>query len=250
LKSQFIFRKNKYSNKKDIITFIIPNPLNAQKYMLVHTGINEEFVSQKLKFELLNDLIITRNHQTLLTAPLSYDKKGNWWIDDNNIRNYQRNFRLLKEDEYFKYVLMTDGEDKIDINKISNRNIENLKKLTTFFNGGIKPEKTLVNLYTNFEDKGLITLNTTLAHIDQNSKDVHIISNDWISGNDFRVIAQVLMNNNLGKPKNEFLERGFAMYFSDNWRGKGYKYWAARLYQLEIYFCIALLNCLSCTYLR
>jgi len=231
--SQFIFRKNEYSNKKDIITFIIPNPLNAKKYMLVHTGINEEFVSQKLKFELLNDLIITRNHQTLLTAPLSYDKKGNWWIDDKNIRNFQRNFRLLKEDEYFKYVLMTDGEDKIDINKISNRNIENLKKLTTFFNGGIKPEKTLVNLYSNFEDKGLITLNTTLAHIDQNSKDVHIISNDWISGNDFRVIAQLLMNNNLGKPKNEFLERGFAMYFSDNWRGKGYKYWAARLYQSE-----------------
>ncbi len=140
---------------------------------------------------------------------------------------------MLKEDENFKYVLKTDGEDKIDIDEISNLNRENLRKLITFFNGRIKPGKTLVNLYTNFEDKGLITLNTTLAHIDQNSKDVHVISNDWISGNDFRVIAQVLINSNLGNPKSEFLERGFAMYFSDNWRGKGYKYWAARLYQSE-----------------
>jgi len=231
--TQFVFRKNKYSNKKDIITFTIPNPLNAKKYMLVHTGVNEKFVSQKLKFELLNDLIITRNHQTLLTAPLSYDKKGSWWIDDKNIRNYQRNIRLLKEDENFKYVLKTDGENKIDIDEISNHNRENLRKLITFFNGRIKPEKTLVNLYTNFEDKGLITLNTTLAHIDQNGKDVHVISNDWISGNDFRAIAQVLINSNLGNPKSEFLERGFAMFFSDNWRSKGYKYWAARLYKSE-----------------
>ena len=231
--TQFVFRKNEYGNKKDIITFIIPNPLNTKKYMLVHTGINEKFVSQKIKFELLNDLIITRNHQTLLTAPLSYDKKGNWWIDDKNIRNYQRNFRLMKEDENFKYVLKTDGENKIDITEISNLNSENLKKLITFFSGRIKPVKTLVNLYTNFEDKGLITLNTTLAHIDQNGKDVHVISNDWISGNSFRVIAQVLINDNLGKPKSEFLERGFAMYFSDKWRCKGYKYWAARFYQSE-----------------
>ncbi|MFB3057398.1 MAG: hypothetical protein ACE1ZQ_09595, partial [Ignavibacteriaceae bacterium] len=231
--TQFVFRKNEYGNKKDIITFIIPNPLNEKKYILVHTGINEQFVSQKIKFELLNDLIITRNHQTLLTAPLSYDKKGNWWIDDKNIRNYQRNFRLLEEDENYKYVLKTGGEDKIDINEISNRNRENLKKLITFFNGRIKLDKILVNLYTNFEDKGLITLNTTLSHIDQNGKDVHIVTNDWISGNDFRVIAQVLINSNLGNPKSEFLERGFAMYFSDNWRGKGYKYWASRLYQSE-----------------
>ncbi len=231
--TKFVFRKNEYGNKKDIITFIIPNPLNAKKYMLIHTGINEKFVSQKRKFELLNDLIITRNHQTLLTAPLSYDKKGNWWIDDKNIRNYQRNFRLLKEDKDFKYVLKTDGEDKIDVGEISILNSENLKKLIAFFNGRTKSGKTLVNLYTNFEDKGLITLNTTLAHIDQNGKDVHVISNDWISGNDFRVIAQVLINENLGNPKSEFLERGFAMYFSDNWRGKGYKYWAARLYQSE-----------------
>jgi len=78
LETQFVFRKNEYGNKKDIITFIIPNPLNSKKYMLVHTGIDEKFVSQKLKFELLNDLIITRNHQTLLTAPFSYDNKGNW----------------------------------------------------------------------------------------------------------------------------------------------------------------------------
>jgi len=231
--TQFVFRKNEYGNKKDIITFIIPNPLNEKKYMLVHTGINEQFVSQKIKFELLNDLIITRNHQTLLTAPLSYDKKGNWSIDDKNIRNYQRNFRLLEEDENYKYVLKTDGEDKIDISEISNRNRENLKKLITFFNERIKPQNIIINLYTNFEDKGLITLNTTLAHIDQNRKDVHIITNAWISGNDFRVIAQVLINSNLGNPKSEFLERGFAMYFSDNWRGKGYKYWAARLYQSE-----------------
>jgi hypothetical protein len=230
---QFVFNEHQYDKKEDLISFIIPNPLNEKKFFLVHTGNDESYVTQKVKYELINDLIITSNNQTLLTASLSCDKKGKWWIDENNIRNYQRNFRLLKEDENFKYVLKTDGEDKIDIDEISSRNRENLKKLITFFNGKIKSKKTLVNLYTNFEDKGLITLNTTLAHIDQNGKDVHIISNDWISGNDFRVIAQVLINDNLGNPKSEFLERGFAMYFSDNWRGKGYKYWAARLYQSE-----------------
>jgi Glycoside Hydrolase Family 113 len=231
--NQFTFNEHRYNKKEDLITFIIPNPLNEKKFFLVHTGNDESYVTQKVKFELLNDLIITSNHQTLLTASLSYDKKGKWWIDDKNIRNYEEKFRLLKEDDNFRYVLKTDGKNKIDIDEISIRNRENLKKLKTFFNGRIIPEKILVNLYTNFEDKGLITLNTTLAHIDQNGKDVHIVVNDWISGNDFRAIAGVLLKKYLGNPKNKFLERGFAMYFSDNWREKGYKYWAARLYQSD-----------------
>ena len=231
--NQFSFNEHQYDKKEDLITFIIPNPLNAKKFFLVHTGNDESYVTQKVKFELLNDLIITSNHQTLLTASLSYDKKGKWWIDDKNIRNYEENFRLLKEDDNFRYVLKTGEEDKIDIGNISQINQKNRMRLMNFFGTEIYSGKILVNLYTNFEDKGLITLNTTLAHIEQNGKDLHIVVNDWISGNDFRVIAKVYINSYLGNPQSKFLERGLAMYFSDNWRGKGYKYWAARLYQSD-----------------
>ncbi|MCZ6702355.1 MAG: hypothetical protein O6940_04860 [Ignavibacteria bacterium] len=230
---QFAFNEHQYDKKEDLITFIIPNPLNAIKFFLVHTGNDEFYVTHKVKFEMLNDLIITSNHQTLLTASLSYDKKGKWWIDDKNIRNYEENFRLLKEDDNFRYVLKTGEEEKIDIENISQMNQKNRMRLMNFFGTEIYSVKILVNLYANFEDKGLITLNTTLAHIDQNGKDVHIVVNDWISGNDFRAIAGVNLINYLGNPKSKFLERGLAMYFSDNWRGKGYKYWAARLYQSD-----------------
>lgn len=73
---QFTFNEHQYDKKEDLITFIIPNPLNAKKFFLVHTGNDESYVTQQVKFELLNDLIITSNHQTLLTASLNYDKKG------------------------------------------------------------------------------------------------------------------------------------------------------------------------------
>jgi len=227
----FSFKDNVYDKQADLVTFIIPNPLNKRKLILVHTGLKEEYVSQNKKFELLNDLIITRNHETLLTASITYNKKGDWQFDLNNIRNYERNFYHIKEDKHFRYVLKTKEPKNINIDEIAEVNSKGLSRLEKFLGPNFKPAKIQINIYSNFEDKGLITLNTMLSHISSSNNEVHIISNDWISGNDFNSVAQLLVNEHLGKPETHFLQRGVGMYFSTEWRGKGYKYWAARLYQ-------------------
>ena len=227
----FTFSNNVYDKREDLVTFIIPNPLNTKKFILVHTGIDEEYVSQNLKFEILNDLIISRNHETMLTASITNNKNGDWLFDKNNIRNYESNFRIIKEDENFRYVLKTKDSGKSNIDEITLVNTAGLLKLKNFLGPNFKPVKVQINLYSNFEDKGLITLNTTLSHISSTNREVHLVSNDWINGNDFNSFTQLLVNEHLGKPESHFLQRGIGMYFSANWRGKGYKYWASLLYQ-------------------
>ena len=227
----FTFNNNVYDKKEDLVTFIIPNPLNSRKFVLVHTGIEEKYVSQNIKFELLNDLIISRNHETLLSASITHYKNGGFRFEKTNIRNYKNNFRLIEEDNNFRYVLKTKNSGNLDIDEITSINSAGLSRLQDFLGKNFNPAMVQINLYSNFEDKGLITLNTMLSHMNPANREVHIISNDWISGNDFRLVAQLLVSEHLGKPQSHFLQRGIGMYFSENWRGKGYKYWASLLFK-------------------
>ena len=229
--NELLFDKSVYNNPADLVTFIIPNPANKNKLLYVHTGVDDRFVSQFIKFDFIGDLLITRGHQTLVMSAFSYDDKNNWMIDIARTRNFNVNTKTVLKTKFYNYILKTDDLNRIDIKQIDRQNENNLKLFSKFFEGEIKLPKLNFNIYGNFEDKGLITLNTTLSHLDESENSVHVVINDWISGNDFSKNALFYLRENFGKAKNEFLERAFSNYFSDNWRGKGYKYWAARLAQ-------------------
>jgi hypothetical protein len=87
------------------------------------------------------------------------------------------------------------------------------------------------HIYPSFEAKGLATGNTQLRHADPDSDQIHMVINAWIRGDDALADARLLVRRGLGMPETHALDLGLAMFFTREWRGRGYEYWVARLYR-------------------
>ena len=97
---------------------------------------------------------------------------------------------------------------------------------------GIEDSATPIeyHIYGTFEEKGLETQNMSLGHADLEADAVHVVINDWIRGDDCLRDSQLLIRNHLGEPATRLLEIGLSVYFTRDWRMRGYAYWASRLY--------------------
>ncbi len=126
------------------------------------------------------------------------------------------------------YYSHSNRINKKEIEKLYKIQKKLLKKISKFLGKKYSGSKIEYHLYPSFEAKGLITGKTFLSNLIYKSNSVHTVMNNWINGNDNSDLAQILLNNSIGKPKFKFLERGIAIKFSDNWRGEGYKYWASK----------------------
>ena len=126
------------------------------------------------------------------------------------------------------YYSHSNRINKEEIEKLYKNQKKLLKRISKFLGKKYSGNKIEYHLYPSFEEKGLITGKTFLSNLVYKSNSVHTVMNNWINGNDNSDLAQILLNNSIGKPKFKFLERGIAIKFSDNWRGKGYKYWASK----------------------
>jgi len=99
-----------------------------------------------------------------------------------------------------------------------------------------RPADTLMIRYTLFdtlEDKGMATGYTFPAHAFGGSNELFVALEEGFEGEAERALAGLIVRKVLGKPKVELLETGLAMYFADNWRTRGYLYWAARIARLK-----------------
>jgi hypothetical protein len=88
-------------------------------------------------------------------------------------------------------------------------------------------------VYPTLEQKGLATGFTLPAHALTGKGQLFSALEPGFEGEVEAVYAGVLVRLILGKPGVEFLETGLAMYFTRGWRGKGYRYWAARIGGLD-----------------
>jgi hypothetical protein len=116
------------------------------------------------------------------------------------------------------------------LGRVSQRREEAYRRILAFLDAPGTSPKIDYHIYPSFESKGLSTGNTQLAHADIDNNAVHLVINDWIRGDDARMDAVLLLRSHFGKPPTHLLEMGLAVYFSDDWRGKGYRYWAGRLH--------------------
>ena len=82
---------------------------------------------------------------------------------------------------------------------------------------------------------GVQTCALPISNYNLKNNSINIVKNDWIDGDDFSAIAGYLIEKNYGKSKYKFLSDGLSTYFSQNWRGKGFEYWASKIY-LSKYF--------------
>ncbi|MFQ5510820.1 MAG: hypothetical protein ACE5EO_03125 [Candidatus Krumholzibacteriia bacterium] len=130
------------------------------------------------------------------------------------------NYRIYAEDRAPARDLL--GKVSRDRERVHRRIVEFLAR------PGPSP-KIDYHIYPSFESKGLHTGNTQLAHADIESNAIHLVINDWIRGDDPKMDAVLLLKRHLGEPATHLLETGLAVYFSETWRGRGYRYWAGRL---------------------
>jgi hypothetical protein len=86
-------------------------------------------------------------------------------------------------------------------------------------------------VYASAELKGLHERNTELAQADFEGQAVHLVLNEAYTDKPNGLEHTLLLRLLLGKPSTQMLEEGLAVYFTPRWQGRGYAYWAARLYR-------------------
>ncbi len=89
-------------------------------------------------------------------------------------------------------------------------------------------DRVSCTLYPTLEAKGLATGYTLPAHAMPGSGEVFAAVEPGFEGEAERALAGLLIRRALGRPRVEFLEVGLEMHFTKDWRGLGYRYWAAR----------------------
>ena len=117
--------------------------------------------------------------------------------------------------------------DKRLITEIKN-NFRNIySKISSTFNKKLQHPKISYNVYSSFEQKGLITKNTFFSSTNESS--IHVVINNSIRSDDGFSIAKLIIENNFGNTNLKFIDDGLATYFSKKWRFKDYHKIAARL---------------------
>lgn len=88
-----------------------------------------------------------------------------------------------------------------------------------------------LTLYPRISDKGRATQDTRIAHMDFERLESHLAVEEGLEGHAWDPETVALLRSALGEPRTRALEVGLGVRLSENWRGKGWEYWAARLFQ-------------------
>ncbi len=85
--------------------------------------------------------------------------------------------------------------------------------------------------YATTEAKALATGSERWAHLDPPTETIHAVIGREVRGDRLGLEATLLFRRALGSPALPVLEAGVAAFFSTEWGGRGFEYWAARLHR-------------------
>lgn len=229
--NKFFFNDNEYTGKDETVSLISRNPFNPDKLLMIFSGNNNNYVYSNLSFNFIGDLSISKNSEREFLGFYKYNSEHNWVIDESSSRNFSRQKHELTDiSSHYNYIIHFNEFDADQIHKEAARNDSLFETTNKFFNSLLMNKKTDIHIYKSFEDEGLIGGNTQLNFINQKDSSINLVLNDFINGNDFSENALLLSRHYLGKANSKFLEEGLSIYLSNNWRGKGYKYWASKIF--------------------
>ena len=229
--NKFSFNDNEYSDKDETVSLISRNPYSPAKLLVIFSGNDNNFVYSNLSFNFIGDLSISKNNEREFLGFYKYDSNHNWIIDEAKSRKFfKEKHELNNLSSYYNYIIHFDNYNSEAIRKESVRNDSLLESTAKFLNIQPTTKKISIHIYKNFEDEGLISGNTQINFINHNDSSIHLVLNDFINGNDFSKNAELLVHHFLGEAKTKFIKEGLAIYFSNQWRGKSYEYWASKIF--------------------
>jgi hypothetical protein len=226
---------NKIANKNSVLSMsFYPNPLMPKMPFSFMTGTDaqqvfdffaekvkengQSFYWQNLSYELYND-----NERVVMG-----DFNSHWEIDSSRFFDFSKGNKVLLNAEKYQFVNHKNALKPSEVKSIEEQIKRNTSKVFAFLGNDNFPKITY-NFYSNTEDKGLMTGNTSQAHYDTLNNSVHIIANKIYKDNNIGKDNELLLRNMLGISKKVILTQGLPIYFTDKWQMKGYKYWSARL---------------------
>lgn len=226
----FQFLGKDYREPGDLIALFYPNPANPQQPLLLLAGNRDEEVLRSELFRPGGDYRIFRNGECLVFGNFSQAADRRWAFDSAGHHDFAAEMRLAKETEHFRFYTHGAVLPAAELEQFAAEREQHYERLTALL--GRRARGMLINfhLYPNFEEKGLITANTEIAHCDRERQAVHVTVNHWVRGETEGCEADLVIARALGVPRHALLATGLRVSFTDNWRNHGYEYWASRLY--------------------
>ena len=242
---------NKITNKNSVLSVsFYPNPLSPKMPFSFMTGTDaqqvfdffaekvkengQSFYRQNLNYELYND-----NERVVMG-----DFNQEWKTDDSTFFDFSKGNKVLLNAEKYQFVNHKNALKPKEVRILEEQIKRNTSKVFAFLNNDDFPKITY-NFYSNTEEKGLMTGNTSQAHYDTLNNSVHIIANKIYKNNNIGKDNELLLRHLLGVSDKDILTYGLPIYFTDKWQMKGYKYWSARLAESDNTLSVAELLALS-----
>ncbi|MFQ5639904.1 MAG: hypothetical protein ACE5IR_18145 [bacterium] len=221
---------------------LYPNPLCRTLPISVVTGYRDESILHYLN----------RQNRTTFRAEefgvyrcgegiaLGFFEQGNgkpWRIDRKKSRNYLNDASGVANTDHYRFIYHGSAIPEQEIREFAKHQEHRLQKLLDKLSAiGAETAslpKITFNLYSHLEDKGLITRNTDLSHFNAADFSIHALYSDALKGSDFYADAKLVISKLIGSPRSQALSDGLAMYFSHEWRGAGFRFWAKRFYDTD-----------------
>lgn len=232
----FEFAGKRYPEAQDRITLLYPNPYDPRYPLNLLGGNSDEALLQELEqssgfiFGITGDYRIMRGEDCLVFGLFSQESARRWQIDPASYRDFGAETVTALRTPYYSFHWHNLGGETGAAEETARRlagAMDSARKLL-----GITEALPPIDyhIYPNFEDKGLVTGNTDLSSADFSRHAVASVVRREIRGDDFSRDARLLLRRRYGEPRQQVLETGLSTYLSTGWRGKGYRYWAARLH--------------------
>lgn len=240
-----LFDGQTYTDKEDILSIsFIPNPYNDQLPLSFVTGCNDTelcFFLEKPRDNSWGGFMtwytwgyqVYREGTRRIMGFFAQDSSKRWELDHEQHWDFSRTSRKLDmgnsdlvvaEQEDIDESLARDLYKEL---KVVTDSLFNLSKLLP------RPAKysfPTLHLYSNAEDKGLLTRSTDQASFEGNT-DIHVICNDkYLSYPDGQA-ALPFVYSTFGRSQHEALSTGLAVYYTRYWQDKGLNHLVGKLHR-------------------
>jgi len=230
----FTYGKYKFFKPADIGIMAYKNPFNEKKISFFVVGNDDEYVLNNIQLTYLSGIQIKRNGENLVIGEFKIDDNNKWYLDKNKFWDFRSSRKSIPFD-FGNIIIHSKTFKTLSVASLNDELKNNINKLENFFGKNFKVPAFDYHLFESFERKGLIIQNTDLSNYNIKNNSINVIKNDWINGDDFSATAGYLIEKNYGVSKYKFITNGFSKYFSNNRRGRGFEYWASKIY-LSKYF--------------
>jgi hypothetical protein len=212
---------------------IYPNPKNPSYLLFLTMGNSDEHLVQYLEtsYPRRGDFQVLRDGRTLAMGSFKWSGKK-WTVDPTNYLTFELDHDVLLATPHFSYVAHDMSIDLESVESLADMNERLYQRVRALGNKTTTASEDPISyhLYKDSETKGLITNDTTPAHFNLSSRELHAVIEDDGRGLRETATAELLLKLAMGDPSRRVLERGMAGYLAREVEGsKNHDYWASRL---------------------